>query len=300
MLHRGVIRASTTAPIPVTIGLDAGLQVSDEVGRISSHVQDAARSRQPCSSLCERLGSIPFVPVSLERISLLSQFHGSVWEYYQDAAFNARAYTATQASLTNILDPTGSVPKNVFDQFGFNIGGPVYLPKILTGKKKLFFFDNFERTTRRQLISGQVSVPDVNMITGNFSEVAGATTGNTILYDPAPTVPASQWFTASAACPALAYTSGYLNYQCRPSFTRRSLRVVSRAVSRPHRYRHGNNRSRSGERKRGHASYLRHSRAGSSQLLIRLCVAARLRRNHHCPEELPPGLPGKLEPVPAA
>ncbi len=142
-------------------------------------------------------------------------FHGAAWEYYQDAAFNARGYTTTQASLISSLNPTGSVPKNVFDQFGFNIGGPVYLPKILTGKKKLFFFDNFERTTRRQLISGLLTVPDTNMINGNFSEAAS----NTTIYDPAPTVPASQWYTPSAACPALTYTSGYLNYQCRPSFT---------------------------------------------------------------------------------
>ena len=69
-------------------------------------------------------------------------FHGTAWEYYQDAAINARAYTATALS-----SPT--IPKNVFNEWGFNIGGPVYIPKILTGKKKLFFFDNFERTTRR-------------------------------------------------------------------------------------------------------------------------------------------------------
>ncbi len=143
-------------------------------------------------------------------------FHGGAWEYYQDAAFNARGYTATQASLQNALNPSGAVPKNVFNEFGFNIGGPVYIPRILTGKKKLFFFDNWERTTRRQLITGQQTVPDVNMIGGNFSEAASVTT----LYDPAPTVPSASWFTPSAACPALAYTSGYLNYQCRPSFTR--------------------------------------------------------------------------------
>jgi Carboxypeptidase regulatory-like domain len=109
-------------------------------------------------------------------------FHGSAWEYYQDALFNARAYTSTQASLVSITDPNGSVPKNVFDQFGFNIGGPVYLPKILTGKKKLFFFDNFERTTRRQLITGTQTVPDTNMINGNFSEATSVAT----LYDPQP------------------------------------------------------------------------------------------------------------------
>ena len=28
-------------------------------------------------------------------------FHGTAWEYYQDAGLNARSYTATQASLTS-------------------------------------------------------------------------------------------------------------------------------------------------------------------------------------------------------
>lgn len=102
-------------------------------------------------------------------------FHGSAWEYYQDAGLNARGYTATRAS-----SPT--VPKNVFDEFGFNVGGPVYIPRILTGKKKLFFFQNFERTTRRQLITGLLTVPDAAMLGGDFSEVSSTAT----LYDPQP------------------------------------------------------------------------------------------------------------------
>jgi len=137
-------------------------------------------------------------------------FHGSLWEYYQDAAINARPYTTAVGA---------TLPKNVYQEYGFNVGGPVYIPKILTGKKKLFFFTNFDRITRRQLISGDLSVPDTNMTTGNFSEAAGVTNG--ILYDPSPAVPASQWIGTinPALCPTLTYTSGYLNYSCRPSFT---------------------------------------------------------------------------------
>ena len=102
-------------------------------------------------------------------------FHGTAWEYYQDAAINARPYTATVLS-----SPT--LPKNVFNEYGFNIGGPVYIPKILTGKKKLFFFDNFERTTRRQLISNTLTIPDAAMVGGDFSEVSSFDP----LYDPQP------------------------------------------------------------------------------------------------------------------
>jgi hypothetical protein len=135
-------------------------------------------------------------------------FHGSAWWYYQDAALNAKPYTTPS---------TQAVPKNIFDQFGFNVGGPIFIPKILTGKKKLFFFENFERTTRRQLISGDVTVPDTNMIGGNFSEAASEVT----LYDPQPQIPSGQWIGTinPSQCPALSYTNGYLNYPCRPSFT---------------------------------------------------------------------------------
>ncbi len=142
-------------------------------------------------------------------------FHGGAWEYYQDAAFNARGYTATQASLETSLDPTGAVPKNVFQEYGFNIGGPVYIPRILTGKKKLFFFTNFDRITRRQLYAAQFTIPDSNMIGGNFSEAAGTS----VIYDPQPTQAWVNSFTPTASCSSLQYVAGYLVPGCRPSFT---------------------------------------------------------------------------------
>jgi hypothetical protein len=104
-----------------------------------------------------------------------NQFHGSLWEYNQLFNTNARGYTQTAASFPK-------VPKNIFNQFGFSIGGPVYIPKILTGKDKLFFFQDFQRTTRRQLITGQQTVPTSAMLGGDFSAVSATT----ILYDPQP------------------------------------------------------------------------------------------------------------------
>jgi len=142
-------------------------------------------------------------------------FHGGAWEYYQDAGLNARGYVNTKAESISLANPTGSIPKNVFNEFGFNIGGPVYIPNILTGKKKLFFFDNFERTTKRQSITTKMSLPDANMAAGNFSEAAPYTT----LYDPQPTAAWVAAFTPTTLCPSLTYTAGFLDYKCRPSFT---------------------------------------------------------------------------------
>jgi hypothetical protein len=104
-----------------------------------------------------------------------NQFHGSLWEYNQLFNTNARQYVNTPQ-----VQP--SVPKNIFNQFGFSIGGPVYIPKILTSKSKLFFFQDFQRTTRRQLITGQQTVPTSAMLGGDFSAVSSTTT----LFDPQP------------------------------------------------------------------------------------------------------------------
>ncbi len=137
-------------------------------------------------------------------------FHGGGWWYYQDAALNARAYLNTA-----LVQPT--IPKNINQEYGGNIGGPVYIPGILTGKKKLFFFTNFDRITQRTDASVPETVPDALMNGGNFSEAAPYAT----LYDPQPQAPGWQGQVNPTLCPNPngSYTNGYLQYQCRPSFT---------------------------------------------------------------------------------
>jgi hypothetical protein len=132
-----------------------------------------------------------------------NQFHGSLFEYNQIFNTNARNYTTTVAS-------TPRVPKNIFNEYGFSIGGPVYIPKILRGRDKLFFFQDLDRTTRRQLITNTATVPDASMIGGNFSEVSGLTgAAQAILYDPQP---------GGVAQTGPNTTNGYLNVGFRPTF----------------------------------------------------------------------------------
>jgi len=147
-------------------------------------------------------------------------FHGGGWWYYQDAVLNARGY------LVN----TGSVPKTIYQEYGGNIGGPVYIPKILTGKKKLFFFTNFDRITLRALGTGTATVPDMLMNGGNFSEAQAAEASlpsNTAnlheyeLYDPSPQQPGWQSAVNPTLCPNpnIPLVNGFVAWQCRPSFT---------------------------------------------------------------------------------
>lgn len=104
-----------------------------------------------------------------------NQIHGGVWEYNQIFNTNARPYTAT----------SGPKPKNIFNQYGANFGGPVTIPHVINGHNKLFFYEGFERTTRRQIITGTATVPDSRMIGGDFSEALGLNgSANGQMYDP--------------------------------------------------------------------------------------------------------------------
>jgi hypothetical protein len=97
-----------------------------------------------------------------------NQFHGAGWEYHNNSALKARNYFYCLYSCTG--DPDRA-PKDLQNQFGGAIGGPIV-------KNKLFFFADWERTTRRRAVTAQRTVPTAAMRQGNFNG-----TGTTV-YDP--------------------------------------------------------------------------------------------------------------------
>jgi hypothetical protein len=64
------------------------------------------------------------------------QYHGEVFEFNRNTALDASTFFAN-ASRT-------SKPALNFNDYGFNLGGPNYLPGR---RKKLFFFLNADRPT---------------------------------------------------------------------------------------------------------------------------------------------------------
>jgi len=82
-----------------------------------------------------------------------NEFHGSAYDYFQNAALNS--------GLPFTVDPANPNqhvrnPLNRND-YGFTLGGPVRIPKLYNGKDKTFFFFNFEQfrqtTTTNNLIA---------------------------------------------------------------------------------------------------------------------------------------------------
>jgi Carboxypeptidase regulatory-like domain len=109
--------------------------------------------------------------VEVETKSGTNQFHGSAFEYVRNQDFNANSW---QNNGTGI--PRPDYKKN---DFGYTIGGPVFIPKVYnTDKKKTFFF--WSQEWRREITPGNTiiqNVPSDAERTGNFTDVCPAYTG---------------------------------------------------------------------------------------------------------------------------
>jgi hypothetical protein len=94
-----------------------------------------------------------------------SSFHGSAFEYLRNDFFNARPW-----SSGNIPgDPNPPYKKN---DFGYTIGGPVYIPHHYNSdKKKTFFFWSQEWRREKNPSSIDQNVPSVAERGGNFSDL---------------------------------------------------------------------------------------------------------------------------------
>ena len=94
------------------------------------------------------------------------QFHGAAYEYFRNSDMNANTWSRNTSTFTNFASPFR------YNQFGFNVGGPVYIPHIIP-KNKMFFFVGEEWVRYRNVQTQTGEVPTALMRQGNFSELLG-------------------------------------------------------------------------------------------------------------------------------
>jgi hypothetical protein len=93
-----------------------------------------------------------------------SDFHGSVFEYFRNTALNANTW---QRNFNNQKRQGFH-----YNQFGWNLNGPIYIPGHFNqDRKKLFFLVGEEWTRYNHDDLAQQKVPTALMRTGNFSEL---------------------------------------------------------------------------------------------------------------------------------
>jgi len=90
--------------------------------------------------------------------------HGSLFEFFQDDALDQRGW------FENPANPKNPRRRN---QYGFELDGPVLLPKVYSGRNKTFFMATYEGVRADTLYSPIATVPTALMRQGNFSEISG-------------------------------------------------------------------------------------------------------------------------------
>ncbi len=102
------------------------------------------------------------------------KYHGVVEEYNSPSALFASPHFVSAGFK--------KLPSS-FDEWGFTLGGPLYIPKFLPFKNRVFFEFSYEGIKDTQSIATITTVPTAAMRTGDFSALLGLGSIYTI-YDP--------------------------------------------------------------------------------------------------------------------
>jgi hypothetical protein len=158
-----------------------------------------------------------------------SSFHGTAYEYFRNSAIDANSW-----SRNNNSDPTinSKAAPFRFNQFGYNVSGPIFIPKVWNKERnKLFFLFGQEyiryRQDQQNNLTNTQFVPSTLMRQGNFSELLDPNNifygKQVIIHDPSGTpyinniIPANQLSPNGLGLlnmfPAPNVFAGALNYQ---------------------------------------------------------------------------------------
>ncbi len=110
-----------------------------------------------------------------------NQLHGNLYEYFQNDKLNAN-----QSELNAAGTPKSP---NHINAFGFQVSGPVIVPKVVNGRNKLFWMLAYEGMRQRSADPGLVNVPQMDWRTGDFSSLLNAAGQQVLIYDPLTTQP---------------------------------------------------------------------------------------------------------------
>jgi hypothetical protein len=112
-----------------------------------------------------------------------NELHGTAYEFLRNDALDARRFFEAQKGKYKQHD------------FGYSVGGPVYIPKLYDGRNKTFFFTSGEWFRNRVGASSNFfSVPTPEMFNGDFSNWVDGNGTRLPIYDPSTTTSTGNGF----------------------------------------------------------------------------------------------------------
>ncbi len=171
------------APVTGTNGGRAGFVPSS---------QAVGEMRVETSPFDASLGHTGGIFVSATTKAGTNLYHGSGFDQVQNYRWNATPFFTREnykQGLANgtIAPGTQEQSSGKLSQPGFDIGGPVIIPKFYNGKNKLFFYFEYDKITNIQANPNTpiFTVPTVPERTGDFSALLSVpNASNYIIYDP--------------------------------------------------------------------------------------------------------------------
>lgn len=106
-----------------------------------------------------------------------NEFHGSLYEFNQVSALKSTPFFTNAANQIK--------PVTRFNQYGGSIGGPIWIPKLVNGKNKLFFFFTYEGIKQSEPEPTFATIATAAQRNGDFSALSSQ--GVTI-FDPSTAV----------------------------------------------------------------------------------------------------------------
>jgi hypothetical protein len=144
----------------------------------SPSVDSLAEFKVQTSTYSAEYGGAPGGQVNMITKSGTNSLRGTLWEFNRNDQFTQSYDAIANKSVTS--------PRLNRNQFGANVGGPVWIPKLYKGKDKTFFFFNWESGYAAQGASSAFrTVPTVAQRNGDLSGLVDARTRQPIvLRDP--------------------------------------------------------------------------------------------------------------------
>src|SRR5437773_6758355 len=179
--------------------INGGIGSGDEAVLDGISIQDGLNTQTGAALV---FGNSPFSPEAISEVSVLTSnvepqygstssgvatavtkagtnvFHGSLFEFLRNTSLNARQFGV----------PTR--PKDIENDFGGTVGGPVKIPGLWSANRKAYFFLAHERFRVRGGASTPVlSIPSLKQRQGDFSDWVDSDGKLIPVFDPATTRP---------------------------------------------------------------------------------------------------------------
>ncbi len=105
-----------------------------------------------------------------------NRLHGSVYEFARRTGWDAATFQNNAVGR-----PRG---EHLLDQYGFQLDGPVVIPRLFDGRNKLFFMTNYEGYREKTPWPSTQSVPAREFLDGDFSKLADVGGRPITIFDP--------------------------------------------------------------------------------------------------------------------